>query len=163
MQEWKLTHFLHKTNVTHSGVIHKWRHPRGGGRGLSKRWQEVTRGRYPVLIRGDVTPMIFDLDIMAVFSNYVIKTHPKIGVKFVIQPWIISILAEVQNGAIYVDFVFITKKKNHISIHRGGGRLDPGMTSPQGGCWAKGDMGWQGEGGGSKNWNFWVTSFMDDP
>ena len=28
---------------------------------------------------------------------------------------------------------------------------------------AKGDIGWQGEGGGSKNPNFGVTSFMDGP
>ena len=28
---------------------------------------------------------------------------------------------------------------------------------------AKGDIGWQGEGGGSKNLNFGVTSFMDGP
>ena len=35
------------------------------------------------------------------------------------------------------------------------------MTLPQGGCIARGDMRLQGEGGGSKDRKFWVTSFMD--
>ena len=67
----------------------------------------------------------------------------------------------MQNKAIYVDLGFVTQEKVHIKLGEGG--VDPGVTSPQGGCWGKGDVGWQGEVGGSKNWNFGVTSFMDDP
>ena len=37
------------------------------------------------------------------------------------------------------------------------------MTSPQGVCKVKGDMGRQGEGGGSKIGAIGETSFMDGP
>ena len=46
-----------------------------------------------------------------------------------------------------------------------GGRVHQRVTSPQGVVEAKvtwGDKGREGRGG-SKNWNFGVTSFMDGP
>ena len=51
-----------------------------------------------------------------------------------------------------------------LNVLLGGGvKKEPWATSPQGYWKVKGDVGWQGVGGWSKNWNFGVTSFMDGP
>ena len=49
----------------------------------------------------------------------------------------------------------------HIDTREGGGLAWGDVTLK--GYSAKGDIGGQGEGGGSKNSNFGVTSFMDGP
>ena len=48
-------------------------------------------------------------------------------------------------------------------IEEGRGEKEERVTSPQGFDVVRGDMGWQGEVGGSLSWKFGVTSFIDGP
>ena len=77
----------------------------------------MTRGRYPVLARGDVTPMIFDFKITAVFKP-ICKQPSKIGAKFDIEldPSIFSEGAKSSNSCRFG--IRVTK----ISIYGGGVR-----------------------------------------
>ena len=68
----------------------------------------------------------------------------------------------VQNGTIYVNLGIMSVKRGAYQ-YVGGRLLNPGVTPPQGVAEAKVTWGDKGREGGSKNWNFEVTSFMDNP
>ena len=102
------------------GVIHKWRHPRGGGRGVL---QKVTRGdkgevpcfnqrwRHPNVYFQNTT--VFKL--ITPLQNLVLKLDLSLGLM-------------VQNGAIYVNLGFVDKLETYILDRDRGRYKNPGKA-----------------------------------
>ena len=133
------------------GLFPKWSSindviPEGEGGGSLKRWQEVTRGRYPASTRGDVT-----------FQT--LKSS-----KFDIQPWIQSnyfVQGCKMKLFFDVNLGFLTENKKKFQLREGGVRPRGDVTSRKllSQRWHRLTRGERG----IKNWNFGVKSFVDDP
>ena len=136
--------------------------PEGEGGGTPKRWQEVTRGGTPFSAEVTspqscyfTTKVTIIISILELFNNWWNKWHFE---RPILETFLEIVWWKNPQNSVICDFV--TSNLRCILIPKGGGDLAWNDITWKGYS-VKGDLGWQGEGGGSKNPKFGVTSFMD--